>query len=69
MLRITMDRSNAYGGLPGDLDNVTTDYLYSGVQCVEERDGSDAVQRQYVWGLYVDELIQQESCSLTKVFS
>jgi len=48
------------GGLPGDLDNVTVDYLYSGDQCVEERDGADAVLRQYVWGLYVDELVQQK---------
>ena len=48
--------------------NGTTDCLCAGAQCVEERDGSDAVQRQYVWGLYVDELIQQESCRVNKVF-
>ena len=46
-------------GLPGTLSNDTIDYLYNGVQCVEERDGSDNEIRQYVWGRYVDELIQQ----------
>ena len=53
------------GGIPGDSNlNATTDYLYSGVQCIEERDmagtpPTDDVVRQYVWGQYVDELIQQ----------
>lgn len=37
----------------------TTDYLYSGSRCMEERDGSDNVLRQYVWGRYIDGLIQQ----------
>jgi len=48
------------GGLPGTLTNGTTDFVYLGVQCVEERDDSDIVLRQYVWGRYVDELIQQK---------
>ena len=48
----------------GGVDNTpavdgTTDYLYSGSRCVEERDGSNNVLRQYVWGRYVDDLIQQ----------
>ncbi len=54
------------GGLPGTLTNGKTDYLYRGVQCVEERDpeggvgqDEDTPLRQYVWGAYVDELIQQ----------
>jgi len=53
------------GGLTGDLDNDTVDYLYDGAQCIEERDptggpeSADAAIRQYVWGQYVDELIQQ----------
>lgn len=53
------------GGILGDpsLDG-TTDYLYTGVRCIEERDLAgapppDAVLRHYVWGQYVDELIQQ----------
>jgi len=48
-------------GLPGSLSNDTVDYLYDGVQCIEERDptgGTDDTTRQYVWGQYVDELIQ-----------
>jgi YD repeat-containing protein len=54
------------GGLPGDLPNGATDCLYAGVRCFEERDpfggeeeGEDTPLRQYVWGLYVAELIQQ----------
>jgi len=47
------------GGLPTGLSDTTVDYLYDGVQCIEERDGSNNVKRQYVWGQYVDELIQQ----------
>jgi RHS repeat-associated protein len=47
------------GGVPNDSAlNGTTDYLYSQEQCVEERNGSNATTRQYVWGIYVDELIQ-----------
>ncbi len=38
----------------GDLDGVT-DYYYDDWQAVEERDGSDQVLRQYVYGLYLDE--------------
>jgi len=54
------------GGLTADIPDGTTDYLYSGVQCVEERnpfggeqEDEDTPLRQYVWGRYVDELIQQ----------
>ncbi len=47
------------GGLTGDIPNGTTMYAYDGDQCVEEYDGSTNLQRQYVWGQYVDELIQQ----------
>jgi len=47
------------GGLSGDIPNGTTDFLYAGQQCVEERDGSNTPTMQYVWGIYVDEIIQQ----------
>jgi len=49
------------GGLSGSITNGTTDYLYKTgkTQCVEERDVSDAPSKQYVWGMYIDELIQQ----------
>ena len=55
------------GGLPGDIPDGTTDFLYAGDQCVEERnpfggeeEDEDTPLGQYVWGLYVDELIQQK---------
>ncbi|HEX8912542.1 MAG TPA: RHS repeat-associated core domain-containing protein [Humisphaera sp.] len=38
---------------------VTMRFVYDGTQVVEERGGSGAVLRQYVWGQYVDELVQQ----------
>ena len=40
--------------------NGTTDFLYFGIRCMEERSDADAELRQYVWGRYVDELIQQK---------
>jgi RHS repeat-associated protein len=46
------------GGLGGGIANGTTDYLYAGNQCVEERNSSNTPTRQFVWGLYIDELIQ-----------
>ncbi|QNN23312.1 hypothetical protein HED60_13850 [Planctomycetales bacterium ZRK34] len=50
------------GGLSGSIPDGTTDYIYnSGWQCVEERNGSNVVQKQYVWGVYIDELIQQNN--------
>ena len=52
--------ADSKGGLTGEIPADTTDYLYNGAQCVEERNDSDVIQRQYVWGRYVDELIQQK---------
>src|SRR5579871_2586562 len=46
------------GGLSGDILNGTTDYLYHSQQCLEERVGGSVV-RQYAWGAYIDELLQQ----------
>ncbi len=46
------------GGLTGSVPNGTTDYMWSGWQCMEERNYSDAPVRQYVWGTYIDECIQ-----------
>jgi RHS repeat-associated protein len=45
------------GGLSGTIANGTIDYLYDGLQCVEERDGSNNAQSAYVWGTYIDELL------------
>ena len=56
--RIVKTVSN--GGLPGNLPNVATVYLYAGSQCVEERDSAENAVRQYVWGRYIDELVQQK---------
>ena len=56
--RIVKTVSN--GGLPGNLPNVATVYLYAGPQCVEERDSAENALRQYVWGRYIDELVQQK---------
>jgi RHS repeat-associated protein len=48
------------GGLSGTIPNGTTDYLFTTQwQCVEERDGSNNPLKQYVWGIYIDELLQQ----------
>src|SRR5262249_19162615 len=54
------------GGLSGDIPHGTTHFLYyPGVwQVCEERDPTgeeDAPTKQYVWGTYIDELIQQKT--------
>jgi RHS repeat-associated protein len=46
------------GGLSGTISAGTIDYVYSGWQCVEERNDSNVTQKQYVWGIYIDELVQ-----------
>jgi len=42
-------------GIDGDATNGTTEYFYKDWQVVEEQDGSDNVERQYVYGRYIDE--------------
>jgi len=39
----------------------TTDYLFDGIEVVEERDGSNAITRQYVWGNGIDQLLQEKT--------
>ncbi len=46
------------GGLTGSIPNGTTDYIWQGWQCMEERNSSNAPIRQYIWGTYIDECIQ-----------
>ena len=46
------------GGLPGDIPNGSTTFLYQDWQVVEERNGSESPTKQYVWGEYIDECIQ-----------
>ena len=45
-----------------------TDCLYSGWQCVEDRDGSNNPSVQYIWGIYLDELIQQKNIATINGF-
>jgi len=42
-------------GTEGNDTNGTTEYFYKDWQVVEEQDGSDNTQRQYVYGRYIDE--------------
>ena len=50
------------GGLPGNVPDATTDCIYSGWRCVEDRnpvaEGGDTPIAQYLWGIYLDELLQ-----------
>jgi len=52
------------GGLTGNVPNGTTDCIWFGWQCIEERNpfggtgSTDTPIRQYVWGTYIDECIQ-----------
>ncbi len=43
----------------------TTTFAWDGFQCVEERDGMNAITRQYVWGPGIDELLQQQTPTAT----
>ncbi len=48
------------GGLSGTITNGTTDFTYNtDWQSVEERNGSNEPVKQYIWGVYIDELLQQ----------
>ena len=53
------------GGLSGTIPNGTTDCIYSGWRCVEERNpfggggSTDTPTAQYIWGIYLDECLQQ----------
>jgi len=52
------------GGLSGTIPNNTLDYLYTGWQCCEERKitgSTETLFKQYLWGIYIDELIQQQT--------
>jgi len=55
---VIADLGSGYGGIDHNVPAGTTNYLYAGSQCLEERNG-DSPARQYVWGRYIDELIQQ----------
>ncbi len=58
--RVSKTVSN--GGLSGTIPNGMTRAAYnSGWQCVEERDAYNSPLKQYVWGTYIDELLQQRT--------
>ena len=50
------------------VSGVVTDCLYSGWQCVEDRDVSNNPSVQYVWGIYLDELVQQKNVAALNNF-
>ncbi len=50
------------------VSGVVTDCLYSGWRCVEDRDVSDNPIAQYVWGIYLDEIIQQKNLTALNDF-
>jgi RHS repeat-associated protein len=49
------------GGITGTVANSTFRYTYDGQQIVEELDGSNSTTRQFVWGQYIDELVQMKT--------
>jgi RHS repeat-associated protein len=49
------------GGLSGTVANGTFRYLYDGQQIVEELNASNSTTRQFIWGQYIDELIQMKT--------
>ena len=55
--KVIADLGGGQGGLSGNITAGTTDYLYDGMQCVEER-VIDSMTKQFVWGLYIDELLE-----------
>jgi len=59
-----MSKVVSNGGLPGDSTlNGTTVFGYDGWRVVEDSDGAGTALRQYVWGRYIDELIQMRTIS------
>jgi hypothetical protein len=56
----TVSNGGLYGNVSGQaVPNGTIRYVHDGDQCVEEYDDSGDLLRQYVWGQYIDELVQQ----------
>jgi RHS repeat-associated protein len=50
------------GGLTGDVPDATIRFIYDGAQVAEELNAAtSATQIQYVWGQYIDELIQMKT--------
>ncbi len=51
------------------MPNFIHEYLYQGWQCMETRDDSNTLLNQYVWGQYLDELIQQKNYTAVNGFA
>ena len=62
-IRKVVDNGGLSGNIPDTSPNDVTDFLYHGgqSQCCEERNGSNSVTKQYVWGRYIDELLQMKT--------
>lgn len=56
-------------GVTGTVANGTSRYLQDGNQIVKELTGSNATLRQFIWGIYIDELIQMKTYASTGVQS
>ena len=50
------------------VSGAVTDCLYSGWRCVEDRDVSNLPSIQYIWGIYLDEIIQQKNIAAISGF-
>ncbi len=63
------------GGESGNVPDGVTDYIYSGSRCIEERNpcggggSDDTPTKQYVWGIYLDDLIQQKNIAAANNFA
>ncbi len=51
------------------VSGAVTDCVYSGWQCVEDRDVSNSPSVQYLWGIYLDEIIQQMNIAAINGFA
>lgn len=56
------------GGVDHNVTPGTTFFFYAGERCVEERDETGTVRRQYVWGQYIDELVEQREDDGEKLY-
>lgn len=54
-------RTISNGGLSGNISNGTNNCFYNMWQVVEEHDDADTPRIQFVWGHYIDELVQQRN--------
>ena len=58
-----MEKTITNGGKNNNITNTSTHYYYHGWRVFEERDGSDVLQTQYVYGEYLDEVWTKDTRS------